>query len=53
MILNDAKPDQVQIMRDTMPRAPWTLFSRIGPRAYVKYAERLHNADVPAHPTAA
>jgi hypothetical protein len=23
MILNDASPEQVQIMRDTIPRAPW------------------------------
>jgi hemerythrin-like domain-containing protein len=52
MILNDAKPEQVKIMQDTIPRAPWTIFSFLGPRAYVKYAERLHSANVSARPTA-
>jgi Hemerythrin HHE cation binding domain len=31
MILSDASPEQVKIMRDTIPRAPWTLFSFTGP----------------------
>jgi hypothetical protein len=53
MILNDAGPEQVQIMRNTIPRVPWMIFSLTGPRAYVKYAERLHAADVPALPAAA
>ena len=53
MILNDAGPEQVKIMRDTIPRAPWMLFSLTGPRAYAKYAERLHGTDVSALPTAA
>ena len=53
MILHDANPEQVTIMRDTIPRAPLTLFSFIGPRAYVKYEEHLHSADVPALPAAA
>jgi hypothetical protein len=53
MILDDAGPEQVKIMRDTIPLAPWTLFSLTGPRAYAKYAQRLHSADVPALPVAA
>jgi hypothetical protein len=53
MILNDAGPEQVQIMRNTIPRVPWMIFSLTGPRAYVKYAERFHTADVPALPAAA
>jgi hemerythrin-like domain-containing protein len=53
MILNEATPQQVKIMRDTIPRAPWTLFSFIGPRAYVKYAARLRSADVATVPAAA
>lgn len=53
MILNDAGPEQVQIMRNTIPRVPWMIFSLTGPRAYVKYAERLHAADAPALPAAA
>jgi hypothetical protein len=53
MILNDAGPEQVQIMRNTIPRVPWMIFSLTGPRAYVKYAEHLHAADVPALPAAA
>jgi hypothetical protein len=53
MILSDASPEQVQIMRDTIPRAPWTLFSFVGPRAYVKYAERLHSANISPLPAAA
>jgi hemerythrin-like domain-containing protein len=51
MILDGATPDQVQIMRNTLPRVPWTLFSLIGPRAYAKYNARLHPAAVPAHAT--
>jgi hemerythrin-like domain-containing protein len=53
MILDHAQPEQVQIMKDTIPRAPWTIFSFVGPRAYVKYAERLHGVDVSARRTAA
>jgi hemerythrin-like domain-containing protein len=53
MILHGATPEQVQIMRGTLPRIPWTIFSLVGPRAYVKYAARLHTADVAARPTAA
>jgi hemerythrin-like domain-containing protein len=51
MILNQATPAQVQIMRNTLPRAPWLLFSFLGPRAYAKYAARLHGASSPAVPT--
>ena len=53
MILSEATPQQAQIMRNTIPRAPWTLFSFIGPRAYVRYAARLRSADVSAVPAAA
>jgi hemerythrin-like domain-containing protein len=53
MILNEATPQQVKIMRGTIPRAPWTLFSFIGPRAYVRYAARLRSADVSAVPATA
>ena len=52
MILSDASPEQVRIMRDTIPRAPWMIFSFVGPRAYVRYEERLHSADVSALPAA-
>jgi hypothetical protein len=52
MILHGAKPEQVQIMRNTLPLVPWTIFSFIGPRAYVTYARRLHSAPVFASPTA-
>jgi len=45
MILNEARPEQVQIMKDTIPRVPWTLFAFVGPRAYVKYAARLNSAN--------
>jgi hemerythrin-like domain-containing protein len=41
MILDNAPPEHVQTMRDTIPRAPWLLFSVLGPRAYSKYATRL------------
>jgi hypothetical protein len=53
MILDGATPEQVTIMRDTIPRAPWMVFSLLGPSAYVKYAERLHRTHVPALPAAA
>ncbi len=53
MILNGAGPEQVTIMRDTLPLPAWTFFSLTGPRAYVRYAARLHSADVPALPAAA
>jgi hypothetical protein len=53
MILDDAGPEQVKIMRDTLPLPAWTFFSLTGPRAYVKYAERLHPAHVPVLPAAA
>jgi hemerythrin-like domain-containing protein len=53
MILDDAPPEHVQTMRDTIPRAPWLIFSALGPRAYSKYAQRLRIATAPAHRTAA
>jgi hemerythrin-like domain-containing protein len=53
MILDDATPEQVTIMRNTLPRVPWTIFSLVGPRAYARYAERLHRADASARTTAA
>jgi hemerythrin-like domain-containing protein len=53
MILDGATPEQVTIMRDTIPRAPWMMFSLLGPPAYVKYARRLHSTHVPALPAAA
>jgi hemerythrin-like domain-containing protein len=31
MILNDAGPEQVKIMRDTIPRVPWMIFPSPGP----------------------
>jgi hypothetical protein len=53
MILNDAGPEQVKIMRDTLPLTAWTFFSLTGPRAYLKYASHLRSAHVPALPIAA
>jgi hemerythrin-like domain-containing protein len=53
MILNEAGPEQVRIMRETIPRVPWTVFAFVGPRAYAKYAERLHGAEVSVHAVAA
>jgi hemerythrin-like domain-containing protein len=54
MILDDAPPEHVRTMRDTIPRAPWMLFSALGPRAYTKYAARLHRgADAAARGAAA
>jgi deazaflavin-dependent oxidoreductase (nitroreductase family) len=47
-ILHDATPEQVQTMRDTIPRAPWALFSVLGPRAYAKYTKRLQGAPIAA-----
>jgi hemerythrin-like domain-containing protein len=44
MILTDATSTQVQIMRNTIPRIPWTVFSLLGPRRYAKYAARLRGA---------
>jgi hemerythrin-like domain-containing protein len=52
MILHDATPEQVKIMRDTIPLVPWTVFSLVGPRAYAKHSRRLYGgATTPAHPT--
>jgi hemerythrin-like domain-containing protein len=53
MILDGATPEQVSIMRHTIPRVPWMVFSILGPRAYVKYDARLHTPHVPALPAAA
>jgi hypothetical protein len=53
MILDHARPEQVKIMRDTLPRVPWTIFSLVGPRAYLRYARRLRRADAVVHTTAA
>jgi hemerythrin-like domain-containing protein len=50
MILHDATPEQVKIMRDTIPRIPWTIFSLVGPRAYTRHAQRLHGT-ASAYPT--
>jgi hemerythrin-like domain-containing protein len=44
MILFQATPDQVQIMRNVIPRVPWMIFSLLGPPAYAKYAQRLRSA---------
>jgi hemerythrin-like domain-containing protein len=44
MILDGASPEYVKTMRDTLPRPAWLLFSLVGPRAYTKYAARLHGA---------
>jgi hemerythrin-like domain-containing protein len=41
MILDQASPDQVAIMRNTIPSAPWAIFSLLGPRSYARYARRL------------
>ncbi|MDX6258962.1 MAG: hypothetical protein QOH84_650 [Kribbellaceae bacterium] len=49
MILDDAPPAHVQTMRETIPRAPWLLFSVLGPRTYTKYAERLRGITVSGH----
>jgi hemerythrin-like domain-containing protein len=53
MILDGAAPEQVTIMRDTIPRGAWMIFSLLGPPAYAKYAHRLHGTHVPALPAAA
>lgn len=53
MILNQATPAQVRIMRNVIPRVPWLLFSFLGPRAYVRYAARLHSATGSAAVTSA
>jgi hemerythrin-like domain-containing protein len=54
MILDHATPEQVQTMRDTIPRVPWTIFALVGPRAYAKYARRLSTpAPAPAPAPAA
>jgi deazaflavin-dependent oxidoreductase (nitroreductase family) len=47
-ILYDTTPEQVRIMRDTIPRLPWVLFSVVGPRAYAKYITRLNGIDTSA-----
>ena len=52
MILNGAPPAQVQTMKDTLPRVPWTVFSLIGPRAYARYAEGLRRASIYPQPAA-
>lgn len=52
MILNGAPLAQVQAMKDTLPRVPWTVFSLVGPRAYAKYAESLRRASVYPQPVA-
>ena len=44
MILDQTTPEQVTVMRDTIPRIPWLLFSFLGPRAYRKYTARLNGA---------
>jgi hemerythrin-like domain-containing protein len=48
MILDQATPDQVAIMRSTIPSAPWAVFSLLGPRSYVRYARRLERTQIPA-----
>ncbi len=53
MILDGASAEQATIMRNTLPRVPWTIFSLVGPRAYVRYAGRLHRADAAARTAAA
>jgi hemerythrin-like domain-containing protein len=53
MILDGASPDEVKTMHDTIPRGPWVLFSFLGPRAYVKYAARLHTDAASTQRTAA
>jgi hemerythrin-like domain-containing protein len=51
MILHDATPDQLKIMRDTIPRTPWTILALLGPRAYRKHDRRLRGPSASVHPT--
>jgi hemerythrin-like domain-containing protein len=53
MILDDASAEQVRVMRDTIPRVPWAVFSLLGPRAYAEYAARLRSSPTAAHRAAA
>jgi hemerythrin-like domain-containing protein len=48
MILDQASPEQVAIMRATIPAAPWAVFSLVGPRSYARYSRRLAGTQVPA-----
>lgn len=40
-ILHGATPAQVQVMRNTIPRPAWIIFSFLGPRSYAKHTQRL------------
>ena len=51
-ILHDALPADVAIMRDTIPRPAWLMFSLLGPQPYAKHARRLRSPH-PSSPIAA
>ena len=54
MILHETTPGQREIMRNVLPRVPWTVYSFLGPRAYVANAASLRAASgsVPVVPAA-
>ncbi|MFK3979435.1 hemerythrin domain-containing protein [Micromonospora sp. NPDC050397] len=48
MALYGAEPEQVRILKDTLPAPAWFMFSRLGPRAFAKHSRRIHGTATPA-----
>jgi hemerythrin-like domain-containing protein len=47
MALYEAGPSTREIMKAEIPRVPWAIFSRVGPRAYSRYAKRIYGTGHP------
>jgi hypothetical protein len=41
MVLRDSAPEHVAALKTVIPAPAWFVFSRLGPRAYAKYARGL------------
>ncbi len=51
MALYEASPEHLRVIKDALPGPLWFVMSRIGPRAYAKYATRIHGTPTPARST--
>ncbi|GAA0372758.1 hypothetical protein GCM10009530_23740 [Microbispora corallina] len=48
MALYDADPAHLEVVKGAMPPPVWFVVTRLGPRAYARYARRIHGTPTPA-----
>jgi hypothetical protein len=49
MMLYDADDEMRAAMKANLPRAMWSIYSRVGRRAYKKHSQRIFGTSNPAH----